>query len=194
MGVLLLMTAGLLVLYNLNENRHGKSESEVIFNKLIEQIPDTTDVIETKSHLAMEYENETSELEEGVLCVDGKLYIGILTIPSLDLELPVLSEWNYSSLKISPCRYSGTAADGNLIIAAHNYQSHFGKINSLNSGDEVKFTDVSGHEYFYNVTQSELLKGSDVDSMKECSNEWDITLFTCTLSGRNRVTIRAVKK
>ena len=51
--------------------------------------------------------------------------IGILEIPALDLELPVISSWSYSSLRLAPCRYSGSAYKGDLVIAAHNYQSHF---------------------------------------------------------------------
>lgn len=37
--------------------------------------------------------------------VDGQRYIGVLRIPVLSLELPVISEWSYSGLKESPCRY-----------------------------------------------------------------------------------------
>ena len=51
--------------------------------------------------------------------------IGILEIPALDLNL-VISSWSYSSLRLAPCRYSGSAYKGDLVIAAHNYQSHFG--------------------------------------------------------------------
>ena len=41
--------------------------------------------------------------------VDGQRYIGVLRIPALSLELPVISEWSYSGLKESPCRYIGSA-------------------------------------------------------------------------------------
>lgn len=38
--------------------------------------------------------------------IDGYSYIGYLSIPILDLELPVMSEWDYPHLKVAPCRYS----------------------------------------------------------------------------------------
>ncbi len=58
----------------------------------------------------------------------GAACIGTLEIPSLDLTLPVMSEWSYPLLKLAPCRYAGSAYQGNLVIAAHNYKTHFRKI------------------------------------------------------------------
>ena len=45
--------------------------------------------------------------------------IGILAIPKLGLELPVLSECNEELLSISVCRYGGTVEEKpeNLVIA-----------------------------------------------------------------------------
>lgn len=48
--------------------------------------------------------------------VDGQKYIGVLRIPALSLELPVISEWSYSGLKESPCRYIGSAYLNNMVI------------------------------------------------------------------------------
>ena len=74
--------------------------------------------------------------------------IGILEIPALDLELPVISSWSYSSLRLAPCRYSGSAYKGDLVIAAHNYQSHFGGLRTLPEGSEVFFTRCCGKPVF----------------------------------------------
>ncbi len=41
--------------------------------------------------------------------IDGYLYIGKVTIPTLELELPVMNTWDYKRMKIAPCRYVGTA-------------------------------------------------------------------------------------
>lgn len=129
--------------------------------------------------------------EEIVWWIDGDAYLGTLAIPALGLELPVLSEWSYPNLRIAPCRYTGTAEEGNLVIAAHNYNSHFGYISSLNSGDEIIFTDGSGVMHTYNVVHSELINGGDAPAMETGDEEWDLTLFTCNLSGTSRVTVRA---
>ena len=59
-------------------------------------------------------------------------YIGVLQIPSLDLTLPVISDWSYPALQIAPCRYEGSAYDGGMVIAGHNFDSHFGNYLSWN--------------------------------------------------------------
>jgi sortase A len=115
-------------------------------------------------------------------------YIGELTIPALDLQLPIISEWNYKALKIAPCRYTGSVYTDDLIIAAHNYTTHFGRLKELSIGDEVDFTDLNGETYVYKVAEKEILKPTAVEEME--SDEWDLTLFTCTIGGKSRVTIR----
>jgi sortase A len=72
----------------------------------------------------------TDENEAGVE-IDGNRYLGYLSIPSLELELPVMYEWDYDCLNTSPCRYAGTTKTKDLIIAAHNYSGHFGRVPEL---------------------------------------------------------------
>ena len=128
------------------------------------------------------------EMPMPTVSFDGNDYIGRVDIPSLGLSLPVISEWSYPRLKIAPCRYTGSAYLDNLIIAAHNYSSHFGNLNRLNTGDTVTFTDVDGNQFTYAVSRIEDLPGTAIEEMQ--AGEWDLTLFTCTLGGRSRVTVR----
>ena len=128
------------------------------------------------------------EMPMPTVSFDGNDYIGRVDIPSLGLSLPVISEWSYPRLKIAPCRYTGSAYLDNLIIAAHNYSSHFGNLNRLNNGDTVTFTDVDGNQFTYAVSRIEDLPGTAIEEMQ--AGEWDLTLFTCTLGGRSRVTVR----
>jgi sortase A len=128
------------------------------------------------------------DMEMPVILKDGHEYIGILEIPSLNLELPIMSEWNYPNLKIAPCRYSGSAYQSNMVIAAHNYQSHFGRLRELNIGDAVTFTDVDGNQFHYTVADLEVLQPNAIDEM--VNSDWDLTLFTCTIGGKTRVTVR----
>lgn len=120
--------------------------------------------------------------------LDGAACIGVLEIPAIDLKLPVLSEWSYPLLKKAPCRYSGSAYLDNLVIAAHNYRTHFGKLKELEMGDEVIFTDAAGNRFEYKVAAVEALTPQSVEDMT--SGEWALSLFTCTLDGKNRVTVR----
>lgn len=120
--------------------------------------------------------------------IDGYLYIGKVMIPALDLELPVMDTWDYNRMKIAPCRYAGTAYRPGFVICAHNYTSHFGRLKNLSPGDSVLFTDMAGNEFSYEVAAVETLSPTAVEEMK--SDDWDLTLFSCTIGGRARVTVR----
>ena len=74
------------------------------------------------------------------------------------------------------------------MIAAHNYSSHFGRLKNLSQGDEVTFTDVDGNVFSYVVAALETLSPYAVEEMT--SGGWDLTLFTCTIGGKSRVTVR----
>lgn len=120
--------------------------------------------------------------------VDGNAYIGVLELPSLGLELPVMETWSYPNLREAPCRYSGSTYQDDMVIAAHNYKTHFGRLKELMAGDEVRFTDTEGNVFRYAVAELEILGKYDVEEMK--SGGWALTLFTCTYGGQNRVTVR----
>lgn len=120
--------------------------------------------------------------------IDGREYIGVLDIPALSLTLPVLKEWDYPGLNVAPCRYAGSAYTDGFVIAAHNYDSHFGRIGSLSPGDSVRFTDIDGNVFDYSVAAVETLDPYAAEDMK--SDAWSLSLFTCTLGGQYRVTVR----
>ena len=120
--------------------------------------------------------------------IDGYGYIGYLSVPALNLDLPVMSEWDYGRLKISPCRYYGSTKTDNLVIAAHNYKVHFGYLGNLKQGDTVIFTDMDSRIHSYKVDFVELLIPTDVDKVKDSGN--DLILYTCTYGGAKRIVVR----
>ncbi len=113
---------------------------------------------------------------------------GLISIPSINAELPVQSDWSYSLLKTSPCRYSGSAEEGNLILLGHNYKHHFGYLKNCNEGDIVTFTDVNGKVYRYTVAALETLNAYALDELT--ATDYDLTIFTCTNSGESRYVLR----
>ena len=119
--------------------------------------------------------------------VNGYEYIGYVEIPLLELKLPVMSEWSYEQLRISPCRQSGSSYTDDLVIAAHNYSTHFGRLKELSIGDAVIFTDMDGVVNTYCVKKLETVAPDDVDTV--LNSGFDLVLYTCTKGGQTRVTV-----
>lgn len=184
-GLLLIAAALSLVVYNMNQsNEAGESAQSVLTLLTKEQKPEDTP--ESTEDLPDYIRNP--DMEMPVSTVNGIDYIGVLEIPVLELELPIISDWSYTKLRTAPCRYQGSAYKNDLILMAHNYASHFGKLKNLRQGDLVRFTDEAGNVFFYSVVELETLMPMDVEEME--SGDWDLTLFTCTVGGRSRVTVR----
>ena len=114
--------------------------------------------------------------------------LAILELPSLDLALPVQAHCSAENLKLSPCRYAGSAATEDLVVAGHNYAAHFGALHRLQVGDAVGFTDLDGAAYRYRVTAVEVLPATAVGELTQSGA--DLTLFTCTAGGKNRIAVR----
>lgn len=118
----------------------------------------------------------------------GSDYLGILSIPSLSLELPIISEWSEDSLKSAPCRQAGGVSTDDLVIAGHNYADHFGSLESLQYGARLTLTTLFGEAIDYTVTSVETLAPTQVDEVLGSSAA--LTLYTCTYSGRERIVVR----
>ena len=203
LGAVLLMSALFLVLYNIAEDKKSGETAEHVLDALRENLPETQAPETTapampeaeQYDLYAEYETETETVPEMQTAeIDGVQYIGSISVPELQIELPVAAEWSYPALKTSPCRYMGSIYTNDLIICAHNYQSHFGTIKNLHTDSEILFTDVQGNVSRYKVLSMEELPGTAVERMQfGDADDWDLTLFTCTLGGQSRVTVRAVQ-
>ncbi|NLC89244.1 MAG: sortase [Clostridiaceae bacterium] len=122
-----------------------------------------------------------------VIELDGYAYIGYLSIPTIDLELPVLADCDRQGLKIAPCRQFGSIDTDDLTIAGHNYDSHFGKLKLLQAGDRVIFTDVEGRAECFVVCAKEVLAATAVEKVR--NNGWALTLYTCTYGGHQRLLV-----
>ncbi|MCD7821786.1 MAG: sortase [Clostridiales bacterium] len=184
LGTLLLLAAVALLGYNeWDAWRAGQSVSD---------IQDALEEAEAAAEATLPVADADGQGEESdTILIDGYEYIGTLSIPSYGLELPVMAEWSYPGLKIAPGRYSGSAATDDLIICGHNYERHFGNLKNLEAGDPITFTDVNGNVYSYQVEEVLILQPTDVEEMVDQTDQtWDLTLFTCTIGGQTRVTVR----
>ena len=126
--------------------------------------------------------------EMPTLELNGYRYIGTLEVEDMELSLPVMEEWDYDRLRISPCRFAGNVYDDDLVICAHNYPNHFAPLKFAPLGTQVQFTDAEGTTFCYAVTSIDTVGPNDVETMLH--GDWDLTLFTCNTNGQTRCAIR----
>ncbi len=191
-GLLLMAAALSLTIFNIWDEQRAEDTAEELLQKWEEEklighgtntdagaavIPDYI----LDPNMAM-----PTKMIEGVDC------IGTLQIPAMSAELPVISNWSYPNLRIAPCLYQGSVYLDNMIIAAHNYDRHFGQIKTLQQGDQVIFTDAADNLFYYSVAEMEVLQSTAVKEMS--AGNWDLTLFTCTIGGQTRVTVRCLRE
>lgn len=191
LGILMILGAIGLTGYNLWDANRAREAAEQITDQLIEKIDESVKDDET----AAPYVDPNTPMPVEV--IDGYEYIGVLEIPSKDLSLPVMNEWDYTRLKISPCRFTGSYYSDDLVICAHNYDKHLGRLLNIDLGVDVYFTNVEGLTIHYIVTNRETVEPTDVERMIENTGnsetsllDWDMTLFTCNLGGQTRCAVR----
>ena len=189
LGAALVLGALGLVVYNQQEATQAEQISAAVLPELMELIrqEQSEEVTEAPTQQIPESLRTPEDVEMSEMVIDGQRYIGFLTVPGLELELPVMSDWSYPQLRKAPCRYYGTALGGDLVLMAHNYARHFGSISQLKEGDPVYFTDADGNVHCYAVAAVDVLVPTAVEEMTAA--EFDLTLFTCTYGGKSRVTV-----
>lgn len=175
-GALLIVAALSLMIYNYSADRRASQAADSLIPKL-------------KTSATESGKNDSDEMK--IVEIDGYGYVGYLSIPDLNLELPVMAECDYDRLKISPCRYYGSVKTDDMVIAAHNYTRHFGRLSRLKAGSRIVFTDMDGDVYNYKVGNTETLAPTATAEMIQ--SEWDLTLYTCTYGGASRITVRCEK-
>lgn len=208
MGLLLIAAAFFLSVYTLWGEYRAKVQSKAALSQVTEYIHIRTEMEEDGRNTEMAVVETAIDEESAVVPVEvpvpdflynpemempektinGQNYIGVVEIPELELTLPIISEWSDEKLKISPCRYVGSAYTNDLILSGHSYVNHFRYIRKLERGAEIIFTDMDGTRFVYEVNDAEVIDASGVEQM--LGGEWDMSLFTCTTSGSARHTVR----
>ena len=185
-GAVLILSALLLLIYNRCEDVRAGQEAESLLASVEAAIPAQEMATPNKPE-STEALSPQLDPEMPVVTLGGYEYVGYVEIPTLGLKLPVMAEWDYTRLQIAPCRQFGSSRTDNLVIAAHNYDTHFGKLKELSKGDTVIFTDMEGIVSTYCIEKLETLSPDAVDTV--LNSGYDLVLYTCTKGGKTRVTV-----
>lgn len=155
-------------------------------------------VVETFSRVVSE---ETEKTQEPIT-MNGYNVIGVVKIPKINLEYPILDIDTYNPeetkepMKISIVKYWGGKVNeyGNLSIAGHNNYdgTMFGKTKKLKIGDIVELTDLENKTIQYTIYNIFVTDPNDV-TILETKDETirEVTLITCTNGNRSRLILQA---
>lgn len=146
-------------------------------------------------------ENKTTENKIDVIQeIDAKIgdykVIGIINIPKINIEYPILEKTNKESLKLSITKFYGEKINqkGNVVLAGHNNlnKTMFGKINELENGDIIELTDSQMVTVKYQVFNKYVIDPNDIDCIFPIDeNTREVTLITCTNRDKNRLVVKA---
>ena len=122
--------------------------------------------------------------------------LGTLKIPAIGLDVKIVQGTGNSSLAKGVGHFEETSIwNGNVGLAAHNRgtNSYFGKIHTLETGDEITLTTKQGTRT-YEVTSVAKVTETDRSSLESTSDNC-LTLYTCVRDQRDlRWCVRAIEK
>ena len=162
--------------------------------KSMENEKENQEVIETFSNVEIQ-DSETVQL-------NGYDVIGIVTIPKIDIQYPILAietsnpEETKEPMRYGIVKYWGENVNdyGNLSIAGHNNYNGtmFGKTKNLKIGDIVELTDSTKTTMQYEIYDIFVTDPNDV-SILATNDETirEVTLITCTNGNRERLILKA---
>ncbi|MCI8833456.1 MAG: sortase [Clostridia bacterium] len=131
---------------------------------------------------------------------EGYKVIGTISIPSIDVEYPILEENTSATLKIAIVAvYPQDPANavnkpGNLVLWGHNYKNgtFFSDIGKLTTGAKIYIKDTSGTKLEYQVYNSYETTDSDMTyATRETNGAREITLSTCSNESGKRIIVYA---
>ncbi len=192
--IALLVVISLIVMkyYERQINEKQNREAVETFSASIEKIQ--------KQEESENKEETTSKNEDVTL--NGYKIIGIVKIPKINLEYPILDIDTYNPdetkepMKMAIVKYWGGQVNeyGNLSIAGHNNYdgTMFGKTKQLEVGDIVEMTDLTGSLLQYKIYNKFVTDPNDVTILETKDKTIrEITLITCTNGNKSRLILKA---
>lgn len=168
---------------NYQQNKLGQEHCDLIVHEFQAQV-----LVEAEDDPLSPTVPQMVPVRNEMLMIQGDLYIGVLEYG--DYTLPIYMDYSMQNLLSAPCAYAGSLSTNDLVIAGHNYQSHFWDLQYLSPGSTLKITNPNGKVYRYEVVVKETLHESQLTTLLDRA-QWDLTLFTCSFpDSNNRIVLR----
>lgn len=128
--------------------------------------------------------------------IEGYKVIGIIKVPKINIEYPILEKTDKTSLNLSITKFWGEKINqkGNVVLAGHNNLNNkmFGKIDKLENGDIIELTDSQMVTVKYQVFKKYIIDPNDITCiLPEDETSREVTLITCTNGNKERFIVKA---
>ena len=138
-------------------------------------------------------DNPITEIDEQI---QGHKVVGIIKIPKIELEYPILETTSKETLNLSITKFWGNQINeiGNVTLAGHNNLNGtmFGKTKKLEVGDVIELTDIQNVTLKYKVFKIYVIDPNDISCiLPEQEGTREVTLITCTNGNKNRLIVKA---
>ena len=148
------------------------------------------------SNITDSLENSDEAIAEINQQIQGNKVVGIIKIPEINLEYPILETTSKETLKLSITKFWGNKINeiGNVTLAGHNNLNGtmFGKLNKLKNGDVIELTDIQNTTLKYEVFKTYIIDPNDITCiLPEQEGVREVTLITCTNGNKNRLIVKA---
>lgn len=140
-------------------------------------------------------EVDLSSVADLSLSKDSLHHVMELEIPAIGLKQKVLNETSEETLAIAltQIKEQQVPGKGNFTIAGHRgYRDgrHFSNLAHVPVGSTVYLHD-GGQTYVYEVKRSQVIEPTHVEILEDRPGEAELTMITCTVSGKQRVAVTA---
>ncbi len=190
--IILIIIAVVIVALIVNKNiKSQKIETQA--QQVLQRISNSVENMKDNENNVEEATVAVQEINEQL---EGYGVIGIIKIPKINIEYPILEKTDKTSLKLSITRFWGGKVNqiGNLVLAGHNNfnDKMFGKIDKLKNGDIIELTDSQLVTVKYQVFSKYVVDPDDINCiLPEDENRREVTLITCINGNKERLIVKA---
>lgn len=119
---------------------------------------------------------DRSNNEMPCISYDGQDYVALLSVPECVVNFPVRASWDTDYIKKVPCCFDGNPYDGSLVIGGYDSEGQFDFVSTLDNGDLITITDMTGTEFTYTVSVVRHSDNANAETLMD--KNYDLTLFT----------------
>ena len=150
-----------IVKYFINRNK---------INYVYEEYSDTQDKLDD--------DNTNNSIDNLMLKIDNESVVGVIKIDKINFEGLIYEGTSLDTLSKGVGHFeSSPYLEGNVCLAAHNTNSYWAKLYTLESGDKIEYTSFLGYKE-YEVFSISQISETDWTNL-ENTEENILTLITC---------------